>query len=574
MLATRGGTTLMAAEGTVVELDRGTPPSTTPLGPSAVLSVRGFAPRVGRDGMLVWELDLGHQSVTRSGTVASIRPATVTLGLNLPLESANGRAGFIDVFESFTVRAVDAGTTIVVGTGQGTPVATSPSRARPDAVYFATIRCVVHRADLSRTNGLTTVALGGCGTFALGTTTTTVMDPIAMDVVAGATDDVLFLLDRSGRVVRLPMNVADGSPVVVAGTGAGADSGDNGPALQASFIEATGLAALDSDTIVVADAGTGRVRRFDVGGSISTVARVGPVRTQTGALALGLASDGEQAGSFFVLEPHGIRHFDGATSALRTLHGLAFTRGSVERRLAQPARVACADGRCVVVDTRAGTLRLVDVSTGTATNILGGDGVPTDVDDVTVAADGTFLAARASPGVIAPFNPDTGVLGTPVAQGAFVAGARVLTTVANDVVFAGDAGVRRTGPGLTGTYQGSAGPVVDLAVVGDFVVAFYDGLPARGWPTNDFSASPLPTPVPSLARRALIVDEAFNSIFIDDDGLALKRGEEIRRLLPAATPQLPFARCIADLDRVGDSVVFVDRCGGALVRVGLRAPRP
>ena len=204
--------------------------------------------------------------------------------------------------------------------------------------------------------------------------------------------------------------------------------------LQASFVRATGLAAVDSDTIVVADAGTGRIRRFDVGGAIDTVASVGVVAPALNpdAPALFLAADGEQPGSFFVLEPHAIRHFDVATGALRVLHGLGLTRGSVERRLAEPARLACTGGRCVVVDTTTDTLRAVDLAAGTVTNIVGGDGELADVDDVTVAPAGGFLVARAALGVIAPFNADTGVIGTPVAQGAFVAGAHVLTTLNDD----------------------------------------------------------------------------------------------------------------------------------------------
>ena len=73
-----------------------------------------------------------------------------------------------------------------------------------------------------------------------------------------------------------------GAPVVVAGTGAsvamtpGAATGDGGPATEATFALITDIAVGPDGTIYVADSADGRVRAFQPGGSISTIAAAEP----------------------------------------------------------------------------------------------------------------------------------------------------------------------------------------------------------------------------------------------------------------------------------------------------------
>src|SRR6188472_1427094 len=90
------------------------------------------------------------------------------------------------------------------------------------------------------------------------------------------------LADRAGRVF-----VADAGRhqvmrydsrrhrfVAVAGSGVAGSSGDGGPALRARLGETVGLTEDRAGRIYVADLSSGAVRRFRIGGTIETVARV------------------------------------------------------------------------------------------------------------------------------------------------------------------------------------------------------------------------------------------------------------------------------------------------------------
>jgi glucose/arabinose dehydrogenase len=96
--------------------------------------------------------------------------------------------------------------------------------------------------------------------------------------ISGLVVDVhgnVFISDTGNRRVR---RVDAGTAVIttVAGNGAEADSGDGGPAVDASFVRPRGLALDAAGTLYVADEGAHRVRRVDVAsGTIVTAVGTG-----------------------------------------------------------------------------------------------------------------------------------------------------------------------------------------------------------------------------------------------------------------------------------------------------------
>ena len=88
--------------------------------------------------------------------------------------------------------------------------------------------------------------------------------------VAVAYDGTIYLADRDGHRIR--RIGTDGVITTVAGTGVAGFSGDGGPATSAQFDQPTGIAIAPDGTIFVADQFNNRIRRFTVGGTITTVA--------------------------------------------------------------------------------------------------------------------------------------------------------------------------------------------------------------------------------------------------------------------------------------------------------------
>lgn len=92
---------------------------------------------------------------------------------------------------------------------------------------------------------------------------------------AGLTNAVSVALDTAGNIfisdsVRIRRIATDGSITTAAGNGSFQASGDGGPAVSAGLATASGVAVSDAGTIFIAD--RGRIRRFTVGGDVSTVA--------------------------------------------------------------------------------------------------------------------------------------------------------------------------------------------------------------------------------------------------------------------------------------------------------------
>ena len=84
----------------------------------------------------------------------------------------------------------------------------------------------------------------------------------------------LLILDRGNRRLRR-VNTASGLITTIAGTAKWPASGDNGPAVNASFNDPMGLAVDAAGNIYIADAAGRSVRKIDVSGNIHTIAGTG-----------------------------------------------------------------------------------------------------------------------------------------------------------------------------------------------------------------------------------------------------------------------------------------------------------
>jgi sugar lactone lactonase YvrE len=91
--------------------------------------------------------------------------------------------------------------------------------------------------------------------------------------VAAGPDGAVYVADGDGcRVWRVGV---DGTAIIVAGTGNAGFSGDDGPAVQAELNEPSGLALGPNGALYIADAGNQRIRRVGNDGIIATVAGKG-----------------------------------------------------------------------------------------------------------------------------------------------------------------------------------------------------------------------------------------------------------------------------------------------------------
>jgi NHL repeat len=95
-----------------------------------------------------------------------------------------------------------------------------------------------------------------------------------------------LIAEQYGRRVRRVD--AHGVITTVAGTGHGERLGDGGPATRAALWEPMGLAVLPGGGFLIADAGTGRVRRVDANGIITTLAGA-PAYVRSGRLLFPVA---------------------------------------------------------------------------------------------------------------------------------------------------------------------------------------------------------------------------------------------------------------------------------------------
>ena len=123
-------------------------------------------------------------------------------------------------------------------------------------------------------------------------TAATLTSPVAL-AFSPAGD--LYIADADARRIRRVSR--DGIVHAFAGNGADADTGDGGPALQASFRRPSGLAVNLHGSVFIADAEAHRVRKVLGDGSILTVAGVGQA---------GFSGDGANASSALLNQPGAI----------------------------------------------------------------------------------------------------------------------------------------------------------------------------------------------------------------------------------------------------------------------------
>jgi len=209
----------------------------------------------------------------------------------------------------------------------------------------------------------------------------------------------LYIVDRLNRRVRV-VEAATGILRTLAGTGEEASSGDGGPADQAGLVEPNGLAlSPDERTLFIADVSGHRVRAVDLErGTIETFAGTGrAAQTGDGGPALEASLLGPRAvaagpdGTLYILERngHALRAVSAEDGVIRRIAGTG-ARGdsgdggpALEATFDGPKELEIARGAAWIVDTENHAIRWIDLETGRIETIAGngepgggGDGGP------------------------------------------------------------------------------------------------------------------------------------------------------------------------------------------------------
>ncbi|MEW6731107.1 MAG: IPT/TIG domain-containing protein [Acidobacteriota bacterium] len=213
----------------------------------------------------------------------------INAGVVSPAGLALDNAGNLFISTPFDnrIRKVDAKTgiiTTVAGTGQlgvsgdgipATSAATllpvSPTVDKDNNLYF--IEPIIHRVRKvdGRTGIITTVTGNGFAGFSGDggpARNATVSLPLGLTVdVTGN----LFIADSGNNRVR-KVDVRTGIITTIAGNGIANFSGDNGPAINASFRNPSGVAIDGTGNIFISDNGNNRIRQVDNLGIVTTMA--------------------------------------------------------------------------------------------------------------------------------------------------------------------------------------------------------------------------------------------------------------------------------------------------------------
>jgi sugar lactone lactonase YvrE len=243
---------------------------------------------------------------------------------------------------------------------------------------------------------ITTVAGNGncCSTTdGVAATATSLYYPLGLALDSAGN---LFISEPNGNRVRR-VDATTGIITTVAGNGSNNFSGDGGPAVNAALNSPQALLVDSVGNLLIADNGNNRVRRVDIGGTISTIAGNG-LSAFAGdggsALSASLSSPGgfalDAAGNLFIVDANNyrIRKIDQTTGNISTVAGLGCCGSNGDGGLATAATLS---PRGIAIDsvgnlyTGDGSYRVrrIDGSTGIITTVAGsnccsstGDGGP------------------------------------------------------------------------------------------------------------------------------------------------------------------------------------------------------
>jgi tetratricopeptide (TPR) repeat protein len=495
-------------------------------------------------------------------------PAT-SASLNRPWGVAVDGAGNLFIADQYNqrIRKVDASGTITTYAGKATrgfsgdgAPATEASLAMPSGVavdgagnlFIADQRNYrIRMVDASGT--ITTYAGNGMRDFRGdgGPATESSLDFPTGVAVDGAGN--LFIADQYNHRIRKVD--ASGTITTYAGNGAGAYSGDGGPATSASLNLPAAVTLDAARNIFVADQANHRIRKVDGSGTITTYAGNGtgaysgdggPATSASLNLPSGVAVD--EAGNLFIADKsnHRIRKVD-PTGIITTVAGNG-TRGfsgdggpATEASFTIPSGVAVdRDGNLLIVDAGNRRIRKVDPSgiittaAGNGTRGFSGDGGPAtsaSLGPIDVAVDGAgnlFIADISNR--IRKVDP-SGTIETVAGTG----------TGYDTGGFSGDGG-----PATSASFHFPASVVVDAA--GNLFIADWGNERIRkvdasgtittvaGPGTGGYSGDGGPATSASLASPTGVAVDATGNLFITDH-------ERIRRVaLKAALGEVDAER--------------------------------
>jgi streptogramin lyase len=261
-----------------------------------------------------------------------------------------------------------------------------------------------------------------------------VFNPVA---IATMPNGDFLIAENNGRVMR---STPQGDMTVFAGTGTYTDRGDGGPAIDAD-VHATGLAVAADGSVYVAE-GT-RVRRIDTDGIITTVAgddnyAIGndgspPTETEFGGLK-GISLDAEGVPVVAENGSGRVRRLGETVETLAGRYGSSSCGGgdggpAIDAQFGQPLELAGApDGSILVSDTGARCIRRIDPSGTVSTYALAAGGHMIVAPDGTVVLGGGNLLESISPG-----GARTVLAGVPGISGGFAPGGLATLTVLDTV---------------------------------------------------------------------------------------------------------------------------------------------
>lgn len=184
-----------------------------------------------------------------------------------PIADGAGNLYILDSDNSRIRRVAGDGT---ISTFAQIPTVGSDMKMAPDGSFYVAGSAEIVR--VSPTGAASVIAgtgnygYGGDGGPATSAQLGTVQG-VALDT-AGS----VYFTDYAYPSMRVRMVTPDGKITTIAGTGSMGYNGDNQPASSASFAYSTGIAVDSAGNVYVADTGNFRIRKFTVGGNISTVA--------------------------------------------------------------------------------------------------------------------------------------------------------------------------------------------------------------------------------------------------------------------------------------------------------------